>query len=151
MSPTDGIDDPSESLTERSAVRDYYDAASGSSDKEWTVPNREIWKLTYVHIILHTSAVSGNRQVTVQVRDDEDRMLIDTTAGALQADNQVNHYAFIQAVPHESSFVNGEIVVPIASDIIIQPKCKLRVFDEIAVDPVGDNMTVSFQIKVERV
>lgn len=132
-------------------IRGYHDSATGSSDKVWTVPARELWKLIYVHVRYTASAVVGNRQITVQILDVNGELMIDTTAGGLISDNGSEHLAFLQGIGHEDSFMNHEIEVPIATDQYLQPGCVLRIFDESATDPAGDYMEVAFQVHVSRV
>lgn len=138
-------DNWSESVISVPPLYSAYDAAANDSDKTFTVPNNEMWKLNFLHVILVTTATVGNRIITLEIDDADGNNLIDLYAGAVQAASLTRHYDFIQGIYRETSFVNGELHVPIPQDCYLGPGYTLRVYDSAAIAAAADDMTVSFQ------
>lgn len=138
-------DNFSESVVIIPPLYSVYDAVTNDSDKSWTVPENEMWKLNFLHATLISTATVGNRIVTIEIDDEDSNPLIDLFAGAVQAASLTRHYGFIQGIYRETSFINGEIQVPLPKDCYLGPGYSLRVYDSAVVDAAADDMTVSFQ------
>jgi hypothetical protein len=136
-----------EGVCEIPTIDNKYDATANDSDKSWTVPNNEMWKINFAHVILVSTATVGNRQMTLQIVDENSNMIIDMTAGTVQAASLTRHYLFIQGIYRETAFVNGELQIPIALDLYLKPGWSIRFLDEAAVAAAADDMTVSFQMQ----
>ena len=138
-------DNWSESVINVPPLGSTYDATLDSSNKSFVVPNNEIWKLNFAHVILVTTATVGNRQVTLYIKDASGNILIDTTAGTVQAASLTRHYVFLQGIYRETAFVNSELQVPLPMDAYLGPGYTLQIKDEAAIAAAADDMTVSFQ------
>jgi hypothetical protein len=122
-----------------------YDATANDSDKSWTVPGNEQWKLNFAHATLTTTATVGNRLLALRVNDANGNLVFDVTSGALQTASLTRHHQFMQGIFHETAFANGEIQVPIPADFYLLPGYTLRIFDESAIDAAADDMIISVQ------
>lgn len=127
-------------------LRTVFDSTADDSDKSWVVPDDEIWRLNWAHLILVSTATVGNRQILMRVDDPNGNMLFDTHAGNVQAASVTRHYLFLQGIYRETSFVDGELQVPFPQDCWLGPGFTLRFYDATAVDAAADDMTVTFQV-----
>lgn len=139
-----GNDNYSQSVAIVPPLESVYDATANDSDKTFTVPTNEMWKLCYAHVTLVTSATVGNRQMVFGIYDADGNLIIDLVAGATQAASLTRHYGFLQGIYRETSFTGNEIQVPVPIDCYIPPGGSLRFYDSAAIDAAADDMTVSF-------
>lgn len=137
------------SLDSQALLTSKYDATVNDSDKTWTVPDDTTWELRWAHAVLVSTATVGSRRLRLVVTDGNDVEQLDIHAGATQAASLTRHYLMGQGVYRETSFVDTEIHVPIAHDLILHPGWKLRFYDDAAIDAAADDLTVSFQV-IER-
>ena len=137
----------SESIAIVPPVSHQFDAATNDSDKSFVVPDNEMWELNFAHVLFTSTATVGNRQILMELIDADNNIVLDLAAGALQAASLVRHYAFLQGIYRETSFVDNEIQVPLPQAGFLLPGWTLRVYDENAVDAAADDMTVSFQYR----
>lgn len=135
----------SEAIVHVPPLETIYDATANDSDKSWTVPGNEIWKLNWVHVLLVTTADVGNRQMAISVADASGNVVMDLVAGVVQAASLTRHYGFLQGIFRETAFVGAELQSPIPIDLYLEPGFVLRVYDSAAVAAAADDMTVSFQ------
>lgn len=126
-----------------STVSYLRDATTNSSDKTFVVPGNELWKVNFSHLVLTTTADVGNRQMTFQIKNAAGDAVYDVTAGAVQAAGVTRHYAFMQGIFHETSFVANEIQIPIPQDCWLPAGFTLRVYDETAVAASADDMVLN--------
>lgn len=126
------------------SIDSKFDSTANDSDKSWVVPDNEVWKLLYLHVLLVTTATVGNRQLTMEILDASSNIILDLTAGAVQAASLTRHYGFIQGIYRETTFVADELQVPMPKDCYLGPGWTLRIYDETAVDAAADDMTVAF-------
>ena len=126
-------------------IANQYDATANDSDKTFTVPDNEMWKITHCHMIFVSSATAGNRQIQMSINDADGNPLQDISAGAVQAASTTRHYGFLQGIYRETSFIDSEIQVPIPIDCYIPSGGSIRFMDNAAIAPTTDDMTVSFQ------
>lgn len=126
-------------------IGSQFNDAADDSDKSFTVPNNEMWKLNFAHVLYVSSADAGNRIVTVEIDDADGNNLIDLVAGAVQAASTTVHYGFLQGIYRETSVVNGELQVPMPEDCYLGPGYTIRFYDSAAIAASADDMTVSFQ------
>lgn len=126
-------------------IASQYDATANDSDKTFTVPGNEMWKLNFAHVVYASTATVGNRIMTIEIDNERGNNLIDLVAGAAQAASTTVHYGFLQGIFRETSVVNGELQVPVPEDCYLGPGYTIRFYDSAAIDAAADDMTVSFQ------
>ncbi len=128
-------------------LRTVRDAAANDSDKSWTVPNDEIWRLLWASVTLVSTATVGNRQIAIVVSDASSNVVLTINAGAVQAASATVRYLFFPGVPRETSVAVGELRGSIPADLYLPAGYSLRVYDSAAVDAAADDMTVAFQVE----
>lgn len=117
------------------------DILLASSDKTFTVPVGKQWKLLYGTIILTTSATVGDRNMRINFRDLVNNNIYDTRRLNVQIASTVERYTLGQYDrPSEDSPTIHLLPIPVNS--ILPENFNIRIFDESAVDPTGDDMTV---------
>ena len=124
------------------------DTATNDSDKTFTVPAGDRYRVLSGNINLITTATVGNRQLDVQFRDDANVVLFTIRAGAVQAASVTRDYKIIPGAPRESAFVAAEIVLDnMPLDMILDSGYDIRVFDSAAVDAAADDMVVHIVVQ----
>ena len=119
------------------------DSAANDSDKVvLTVASQKVVEIQYIHVVLTSTATVGNRQIILLVRDENDTLVADVHAGAVQAASNTYHYLFNQGTYRETSVVDGSLHVPIPTNFLLLPGWDVRVYDSAAVDAAADDMTV---------
>jgi len=141
----------SESVCIVPPITNTYDATANDSDKTFTAPENELWRICHAHVALVSTATVGNRQITVVVKDADGNIIVDLVAGAVQAASLTRHYGFLQGIYRETSFVGSELQVPLPIDCYVVPGGSIRFYDSAAVDAAADDMTVSFQFEKYKV
>ncbi|MFA6064021.1 MAG: hypothetical protein WC736_15640 [Gallionella sp.] len=137
-----------DNVSEVSPIETTYDAVANDSNKSWTVPNGEMWKLNWARMLLVTSADVGNRQSELIVKDEAGNTVFSIKAGAIQGASTTRVYHYSQHVSHEAAFVVSEIQAPIPSDLYLPAGFTLQLWDSSAIAAAADDMTISFQVKV---
>lgn len=140
-----GNDNWSDSVAIVPPLETKFDDTANDSNKSWTVPSNELWKITHAHVILTTTATVGNRQIFMVLRDESGNLIMDIAAGAVQAASLTRHYGFMQGIYRETAFISNEIQVPMPIDCYLGPGYTLQFFDGSAIDAAADDMVVSFQ------
>ena len=151
MQTTVSTENRAEAVTRIARVEKKFDATADDSDKSWTVPNNELWRICHVHAILVSTATVGNRQIALEIKDESGNSLMHLEAGAVQAASVTRHYGFLQGIFRETSFVSDELQVPLPIDCWLKPGWSLRVADDAAIDAAADDLTVSFVYEVQNV
>lgn len=128
-------------------IKHKFDEALNDNDKSWVVPVGETWYLNWAHVTFVSTADAGNRQMRLYVLDENSNLLFDTHAGAVQTASNTYHYLFLQGIFRETSFVDGEIQVPIPKDLYLKEGWTLQIADEDDIEAT-DDMTVAFQYKL---
>jgi hypothetical protein len=119
------------------------DATTNDSDKVvLTAANYKLIELLQVHVVFTTTATVGNRQILLAVRDENDTLVADYHAGAVQAASNTYHYTFGQGVYRETTVVDGSLQCPFPQETVLLPGWDLRVYDSAAVAAAADDMTV---------
>lgn len=137
----------SEVTTEIPPLDHKFDSTTNDSDKSWTVPNNEIWKINWAHIIFTSTATVGDRSVEIEITDADSNDVLDVHPGSVQAASNTYHYVYLQGIYRETSFTLNVMQVPIPKDFYLQPGWTIRFYDSAAIDAAADDMTVSFQFK----
>lgn len=136
-----------EVVTEIPLIERYVDATADDSDKSFSPPANETWKLNSVFVKMVTSAVVGNRQICIEVSSPAGVVIGRISAGAVQAASTTRYYLCMQGTFRETAFINEDIQIPIPMDSYIVPGAALRVYDSAAIDATHDDMTVSYSVK----
>jgi hypothetical protein len=119
------------------------DSTTNDSDKVvLTAATGFAEEILSVHVVLTSTATVGNRQVIIAIRDENDVLVADFHAGAVQAASLTRHYTCGQGVYRETSFIDGSIHMPMPKDMYLLPGWDLRVYDSGAIDAAADDMTV---------
>lgn len=137
-----------ENVSEVSPIETTYDATANDSNKSWTVPGGEMWKLNWAHVTLVASATVGNRQMALLVKNAAGDTVYDIAAGGIQGAGTTRHYNFLQGVHRETAFVAAEIQVPVPIDLYLPAGFTLQIWDSSAIDAAADDMIVGFQVKM---
>lgn len=137
---TDGI-------TVISPTYSVFDSDANSSNKVFTVPAGEMWKLNFAHVTLVSSGAAGNRQMEMIVADSSGNVMFTLSAGATQAASLTRDYHFMQGTYRETAFVANELQVPFGNDLSLPAGWTLRFKDSAAIAAAADDMTVAFQVQ----
>ena len=121
-----------------------YDATLNDSDKTFTVPDGEMWRLLYANATFVTTATVGNRQIRMEVSDPSGSPMGYISSGAVQAASLTRHYGFMQGIYRETSFIDGMIQIPIPLDLYLPAGATIRFYDSAAVDAAADDLTIAF-------
>ena len=133
-----------EGVTNVTPIGFAYDATADDSDKSFTVPDGEMWKIIYANVGLTTSATVGNRQLRLSITDPKGNAAIYISAGSVQAASLTRNYVFLQGIYRETSFVDSMIQVPIPIDMYLPSGSTIRFWESAAIAPTTDDMIVNF-------
>ncbi len=137
-------DNFTEGVTSVAPIYSVFDNTANGSDKSFTVPAGEMWKIMYANVKLVTSATAGARQLRLTMTDPSGNEVGYISAGAVQNSSLVYNYGFFQGINRETSFIDNMIQVPIPIDLYLPAGSTIRFHDSAAVDPAADYMVVSF-------
>lgn len=136
-----------EGVTVIAPIYTIFDDTANSSDKTYTVPAGEMWKMCQAFATLVTTAAVGNRQIRFAVTDEIGNQIGYLAAGATQAASQTRAYGFMQGIYREASFIDNMIQVPIPIDLYLQAGSTIRFWDSAAIAPAADDMTISMTVQ----
>lgn len=128
-------------------IYSVFDSTADSSNKVYTVPNGEMWKLNFAHVTLVSNGSAGNRQMEMDVSDSSGNLMFSLAAGATQAASLTREYHFMAGTFRETAFVASELQVPFGTDIYLPAGWTLRFKDAAAIAAAADDMTVAFQVQ----
>lgn len=140
-------DNYSDASTEIPPIQTFHDGTADNSAKSWVVPDNEMWQVVWAHVILVTTATVGDRELSLDVYDENSEFLIDCFPPVVQAASLTRHYVFQQGIFRETAFAADSIQVPIPHDLYLLPGYTLKIWDRNAVDAAADDIDVSFQVK----
>ena len=101
-------------------IENVQDITANDSDKSWTVPANEVWKITHACVNLIATATVGNRLMTLEVKDIDGNVIKNLAAGSVQVATANVSYCFMQGIYRETTIINGVIQVPIPADFYAQ-------------------------------
>lgn len=131
---------------DRVSVAVISDATLDSSDKTFTVPAGEDWRLRHMMIDLISTATAGNRRVRVEIQNAAAAIVAQYTAGVVQVASKTGRYNFGVGNPRETGFTTvgsiDELLVPWPDELVVPSGFKVRVYDVTAVAAAADDMTV---------
>lgn len=140
-------DNFTEGVTSVAPIYGVFDSTANDSDKSFTVPAGEMWKLMYANVKLVTSADVGNRQLRFAVTDPNGNEVGYISAGAVQAASLTRSYGFLQGIYRETAFIDGMIQIPIPIDLYLSAGSTIRFYDSAAIAAAADDMTVAFGVQ----
>lgn len=125
-------------------IKHVRDATANDADKiVLTCPDYKLQQVLQAHVELITTATVGNRRIRMVVQDENDVLVADYHAGAVQAASLTRHYVYGQGVFRETAFIDTEIHVPFPFETILLPGWDLRFLDDSGIDLAADDMTVN--------
>lgn len=117
------------------------DVALNDSDKTFTVPATEQWRLDSIGVNFAATATVGNRRVAVLVLTAADAQVAGVAAGVDQAASATYDYTFANDLPRDSAAVQNNVAVPLPR-MVVPGGYKITVKDLAAVDAAADDMKV---------
>ena len=120
-------------------------------DKTFSVPADLDWQVMWLWVEYTSDANAGNRQITVQVRDSADDVIMQFFPGLTQAENLVYHYLFAPGAPDLTSVrgTDNFVSTPIPENLIIPELFDVRVFDGAVItggDTAGETAIVQMMV-----
>lgn len=104
---------------------------AGNVNKDFLVPGGSQFRVLYGMSKLTTDATVANRWMRLGIIDPNERNIICLCAGAsVPASMSDQRYSYLQGVYRETSFLNGVLQVPIASDLVVPAGYTIRFFLE---------------------
>jgi hypothetical protein len=115
---------------------------ANDSDKSFTVPANEEWELTGVWVEYTSTAVVGDRQVTVEIQDSSNDVIMQIQAGAVQAASLTRYYQFGKGLANLTAFTgdNGDFLMTPLPHMPLLAGWIVRVYDLQARDAAADDM-----------
>lgn len=123
----------------------YSDTTTNDSDKTITIPNNEIWDLHHIWVELTSNGTAGNRQLEIQLQDNNSNVLGRWQASIVQAASLTRYYSFAGSNPDLLSFRDTSFLQsPIPAPLHLPSGFKIRIWDNKAVAPTGtgENMII---------
>ena len=140
-------DNFTDGVTVVAPIYGVFDDTANDSDKSFTVPAGEMWKLMYANAKLVTTATVGNRQLRFAVTDPNGNEVGYISAGAVQAASLTRSYGFLQGIYRETAFIDGMLQIPIPMDLYLPAGSTIRFYDSAAIAAAADDMTVAFGVQ----
>ena len=117
------------------------DEVINDSDKTLTVPANTEWEILSIWVELISTAVVGNRQITVQMLDGAGDIIGSFNAGAVQAAGITRNYMFAPGLELMVAFVGIYLSFPLPP-MFLPAGFAVRIYDSAAIDPAADDMVV---------
>lgn len=135
-------------LSESWRVTPLNDRRVDLSDKTFVVPAGEEWEILWIWVKLSTQVNAGNRQLAIQILDASGNVLATLArAGVTQPISTVRYYLFAPGAPDQLAFRDTDhitVTLPVTS--FLSAGQRLRIYDNKAIAPVNDDMTIELQI-----
>ena len=122
------------------------DEAANDSDKSFTVPASTEWKLQSIWVEFISSAVAGNRLITVELRDGAVDLIFQMRVGIVQAASLTRYYQLAPQLPNMAAFIDTDFLSTPLPEIVIPASYSVRVYDKTAVDAAADDMVVQMLV-----
>lgn len=100
--------------------------------------------LLFAHIVYVSNGTAGQRWVRCGLRDASGNLVMDTHSGAKQTAGNSYHYHFMSGTSRETSFTDGEIIVPFSIGLTVPAGYQLTFGDSANIDLL-DTMSIDFQ------
>jgi len=116
------------------------DATLNDSDKSFTVPVGKIWKMNGIYYLLAASATVGNRVPKISIAPDGTNYLAWFTGLAVAASATATGMMTFDGITDD--FVNMFTISQGVMPVILNAGSVIRVWDNAAIDPAADDLTV---------
>lgn len=123
------------------------DAALNDSDKLIVVPAAKQWIIQSIAVNLISTAIVGNRQMRVDIRDGSANLLASVAAGAIQTASLTRDFTFAPGLVNQTAFVDDILITSFPEGIILLPAYDVRIYDSAAVDAAADDMIVRLLVR----
>jgi len=121
-------------------------ATSGTVDTVFVNPIRRPIEILYGHVIMNTNATVANRQLILEILDENDTFIYDVHAGDVVTNSLFNvHFAFMKSVPREEVFLGKNIQVPLGESFVLPVGWKMKIRWENVTG--GDSYSSNFVFK----
>lgn len=122
---------------------------AGNVNKDFLVPEGSRFHILYGMAKLTTDVTAANRWMRLGIIDPSEKTIICLCAGAsVPASQSDQWFSYLQGVYRETSFLNGVLQVPIASNLVVPAGYKIRVF--VGNGVVGDSFDCDLMIHNEK-
>lgn len=122
------------------------DTAANDSDKTITVPAGKVWEVLYVFASLVTTATIGNRQIQLDLRDDSDNVMGQSSALNVQTASGTESYHWRPSNNTATEDVATEHWMPLPDARFLPPGYDMRIYDSAAIDAAADDLTIRMQV-----
>ena len=112
----------------------------------FTPPENQNWYVLHGHSILTTVAGGLSRRWYCTVLDPDGHVITDVHAGASQPASNVYHYSVKQGIFRETVFIDNDIEIPLASNLIVPTGGSIVVQDSAGIDIANDTYEVHFAV-----
>lgn len=119
---------------------------ANDSDVTFTIGSTVEWKVLSIYVALVTTATVGNRQLEIRYMDSSANIIFVVSAGATQAASLTRQYSAGIAMPAGTTFVNGNISMPLPDGLVLPAGYQVRVFDAAAIDAAADDMVIRMMV-----
>jgi hypothetical protein len=117
------------------------DVALNDSDKTFTVPATEQWRLDSIGVNLATTADAGNRRLAVLITTAADVQIAGVAAGLNHPASTTWDYTFANDLPRDTSAVESNVAAPLPR-MVVPGGYKIVVKDLAAIQAAADDMKV---------
>lgn len=117
------------------------DVALNDSDKTFTVPATEQWRLDSIGVNFTSTADVGNRRIAVLITDASDVQVAGSVAGLDQAASLAWDYTFANDLARDAAVVVLNVGVPLPR-MVVPGGYKIVVKDLAAIQAAADDMKV---------
>jgi hypothetical protein len=122
------------------------DITANDSDKIFTVPVNVEWEILWIWVEYSSSATGGNRQLEVQFQNDTGDVIASWQAGITQPEGLNYNYLFSTGIPDLTAVRDmNYLTTPLMGNSFLSAGQKIRIWDNNAVDPTADDMSIQIQ------
>ena len=125
------------------SIENDRDAGSNDSDKTLTVPAGELWHVVGVFVDFSATATAGTRLVWLEIRDDSDVVHLTYRSPAGISANQQRIWTWQAGASDYNSFAGTLTHMSLSNELWLPEGWDLRVYDQAAIEPNGDDMVIS--------
>ena len=124
-------------------IRQQADVALNDSDKIFTVPGGQVWRLQFLTVNFISTATPGNRDLRVEIGDGTNLLWFkEWNPSTLQAASLTRDYYAAPDKTNDADFdADGRVGMEMEGHTR-PPGYTIRVFDKAAIDAAADDMVV---------
>lgn len=125
-----------------SVQRVIVEEALNDSDKTFTVDTGKIWHILQILVDYTSTAVAGNRQLTVDLSDATADLLARLKIGVVQAASLNRIHNIAPGLADQTGVVDFTLNTPIPPTWVLPGGFTIRIYDSAAIDAAADDMLV---------